>query len=450
MALIRSLFLALFLLLAGCADMATKAPPPPNYAAATVQAQAFAAGHAALSGQARRDNTDAIERLLAQLDNATLAHDAAKLPSGDPLYNFAGRVLLRRGLTLPRPFDRGDAHFGAATRPAADNDGYRPPLKVGVLLPLTGAQAVAAEAVRNGFLAGYYAETRRRPTLRFYDSSAGVKAAYARLVADGNDFAVGPLGREETDALFGNDTLDVPLLALNRGNRTPALGSAAFSLSPEDEGISLAQALIERGSKRVLLIAGNEDAQRRTAQAAKAQLERRGLQVLDGLGYSSQMTEALAQLAQTNAPDTVLLILKGPQARTVVPQLALANLAGLPRYSSSMITSGIGKPLEDMALDGTIFPTEPWLIKPIAGLPTQSAAAARTDTARGPAARLFAFGLDAWLLTGHLEQLALSPNTRISGSTGLLSLDGFGNILRRPAWSRFVAGVPQPLGDGAR
>lgn len=429
--------------------MATKTPPPPSYAAATVQAQALAAGHAALSGQARRDNTDAIERLLAQLDDTSLSRDAAHLPAGDPLYSFAGRVLLRRGLPLPHPFDRGDTSFGATTRPAADSDGYRPPLSVGVLLPLAGSQAAAAQAVRDGYLAGYYNEARKRPTLRFYDTSAGVKTAYMRLVADGNDLAVGPLGREESDALFNSDTLDVPVLALNRGNLSPALGSAAFSLSPEDEGISLAQALIERGSKHVLLIAGSEDAQRRTAQTAKAQLERRGVQVFDGLGYSSQMTEALVQRTQTNAPDTVLLVLKGPQARTLIPQLALANLSQLPRYASSLITSGTGKPSEDMALDGTIFPTEPWLVQRVAGLPTQANAAAHIDTARGPAARLFAFGLDAWLLTGRLEQLALSPNARVNGATGQLSLDGFGNVLRRPAWSRFVAGMPQPLGDGA-
>lgn len=450
MALIRTVCLLVLLALAGCGEIATKAPPAPALSAATVEAQALAAQHAALTGQARRANTDAIERLLGQLDNAALARDAAQLPAGDPLYNFAGRVLLRRGLPLPHPFDRSDASFGAANRPAADSDGYRPPLKVGILLPLTGAQAAAAEAVRDGYLAGYYGENRRRPQLQFYDTGRGIKAAYARLVADGNDFAIGPLGRDEADVLFSGDALSVPLLALNRGGRSPALGSAAFSLSPEDEGISLAQFLIERGSKRVLLISGSEDAQRRTADTARAQLERRGVSIAAVMPYADAMTSALAQHAQTGSIDAVLLVLKGPQARMLIPQLALANLAQVPRIASSQILSGTGKPSEDMALDGTLFPTEPWLLQRLPGLPTQASAAARTDSAKGPAARLFAFGLDAWLLTGHLEQLALSPNARVNGATGQLSLDGFGNILRRPAWSRFVAGVPQPIRDDAR
>ena len=442
----RLLLIVLLLALAGCANVAPKAPPPPPYAAATLEAQALAASHAALTGEARRANADAIDRLLSSLDDATLARDAARLPAGDPLYNFAGRTLLRRGLPPPRGFDRGDASFGAATRPPAATDGYRPPLRVGVLLPLSGSQAAAAAAVRDGYLAGYYGETRRRPLLRFYDTAGGAKAALARAAAEGNDFVVGPLGR---DAVFAGEP-PVPLLALNRGDRAPVPGSAAFSLSPEDEGISLAQHLIEeRGSKRVLLIAGSDDTQRRTAEAARKQLESRGVRVVARLGVSEQMDGALRQLAQAEAPDAVLLVLKGPQARIVAPQLALAGMAGLPRVASSQIVSGTGKAAEDAALDGIVFPTEPWLVQRVAGLPSQASAADRVNTAKGPAARLFAFGLDAWRLTGYLEHLALT-NSGIVGATGRLRLDGFGNVLRRPGWTRFVGGQPVPLADGAR
>ena len=59
-----------------------------------------------------------------------------------------------------------------------------------------------------------------------------MKTALARAAADGNDAAVGPLGRDEVDAVFADEP-PLPLLALNRGARAPAAGSAAFSLSPE-------------------------------------------------------------------------------------------------------------------------------------------------------------------------------------------------------------------------
>ncbi len=447
----RSLPLILALALAGCAGVSnvSRTPVAHAYSGAFSEARGLAANHAGLSGQARRDNGAAIDRLLAQLDDTSLARDAARLTAGDPLYNFAGRALLRRGLPLPHAFDRGDASFGDAGRPPAAGDGYRPPLRVGLLLPLSGSQAVVAASVRDGYLTGYYGESRRHPTLRFYDTSAGFAAAYARAAADGNDLLVGPLTRENVDAAFADDTPDVPLLALNRGSKSPSPGSAAFSLSPEDEGVSLAQALIDRGSHAVLIIAGSEDVQRRTAESAKAALERRGVRIIGDLGYSAQMSDALKAPAGAS-PDAILLILKGPQARTLAPQLATAGLSGLPRLASSQILVGTGKASDDAALDGIIFPTETWLVQRVPGLPSQSSAAAQARTAKGPAARLFAFGYDAWLLTGHLEQLALDPNARVAGATGRLSLDGFGNILRRPSWSQFTGGVPVSLGDGAR
>jgi len=425
--------------LAGCASVDVQQPAATTsaYSAAFMEAQALAQGHAALSGPARTANASRIESLLAGLDDAALARDAARLPAGDPLYSFAGRALLNRGLPLPRPFDRGDVSFGAADRPAADRDGYRPPLKVGVLLPLSGGQSAAAASVRDGFLAGYYGERRRRPDVRFYDTAAGASAAYARAAAEGNDFVVGPLGRDEVDAVFADDTPAVPLLALNRGSRTPPAGSAAFSLSPEDEGISLAQYLIQRGAKRVLIQTGGEDAQRRTASTAKAHLQRRGLQVTEDLAAAQEV-------------DALLLAVKGTQARALMPQLALAGITPGMRVATSQIISGTGKPAEDAALDGIVYPTEAWAVRNVDGLPSQASAAARVDTAKGPAARLFAFGYDAWLLTGYLERLALSSNGDVAGATGRLSLDGFGNVLRVPGWSRFAGGVPVPLADGAR
>ena len=450
---VRFAIACLLVALSGCASVEVQQAPTRTTVAANAQftqARALAASHAALAGQARRDNAARIEALLAQLDDATLARETARLAEGDPLYNFAGRVLMSRGLPLPRAFDRAAASFGAADRPAADRDGYRPPLKVGLLLPLSGTQAAAAGALRDGYLAGYYGENRRRPELRFYDSTAGARAAYNRAVADGSDLVVGPLGRDEVDALFAVDALEVPVLALNRGSRAVPDGHAGFSLSPEDEGISLAQYLIQRGASNVLIVAGSDDSQRRTAGAARTQLERRGAKVAASLDYRDDLIEALRQAAATGGVDAVLLSLKGSQARTLMPQLAAAGVTAATRVAGSQVTSGTGKASEDTALDGIVYPTETWLVRGVDGLPSQASAASQVATARGPAARLFAFGYDAWLLTAHLEHLATSANADVAGATGRLSLDGFGNVLRQPSWSRFSGGVPVPLADGAR
>ncbi len=450
--LASALLLAAMTAISGCASVDVQHPAPAavhenNIKPVFAQARALASQHASLPASARAANATRIESLLAQLDDASLVRNASDLPTGDPLYNFAGRALLNRGLPLPRAFDRGDWRFDAAARPPADRDGYRPPVKVALLLPLSGSLARTAEPVRDGFLTGYYGERRRRPDVRFYDTTAGASAAYARAVAEGNDFVVGPLSREGVDAVFANDIPPVPLLALNRGSLMPPAGSASFSLSPEDEGITAAEYLLDSGARRVLIISGNDDAQRRASGALAEHLLQRGGEVAGRIDYRAG--EALVLPAGAGI-DAVFLALKGSQARELSPRLDAAGLAGKPRVATSQIVSGTGRVGEDALLDGIVYPTETWGVRNVPGLPTQSSAAARIDSAKGPGARLFAFGYDAWLLTAYLERLALSPNSEVSGATGRLSLDGFGNILRRPSWSRFIGGVAVPMGDGAR
>ena len=446
---LKHLAIALLLAaMAGCASVDVQPPAPATVLPSVFsEARTLASQHAGLPAQARAANAARIEALLAQLDDASLSRNAGNLPVGDPLYNFAGRALLNRGLPLPRAFERGEWRFDTAGRPPADRDGYRPPMKVALLLPLSGSLARAAEPVRDGFLTGYYGERRRRPTVRFYDTTAGASAAYARAAAEGNDFVVGPLSREEVDAVFADNAPPVPLLALNRGSRMPPAGSASFSLSPEDEGITAAEYMLDSGARRVLIITGNDDALRRSSAALAEHLLKRGGQVAARIDY--RPGEALV-LPVDGSIDAVFLALKGSQARELAPRLNAAGLAGKPRVATSQLVSGTGKTSEDVLLDGIVYPTETWGLRNVPGLPTQSSAAARIDSARGPGARLFAFGYDAWLLTAYLERLALSPNSDVAGATGRLSLDGFGNILRRPSWSRFIGGVAVPITEGAR
>ena len=444
-----------FVLLASCATVqvdrpqAQAGPSDPNFA----QARELARNDATLAGQARSDNARAIDRLLAGLDDATLAREAAALSAGDPLYNFAGRALQRRGLPLPRAFDRGAWKFDAGNRPPAERDGYRPPVKLAVLLPLSGNLAAAAAPVRDGLLTGYYGETRRRPEIAFYDTAAGAEAAYAKAVAEGNDFVLGPLGREEVGALFRSGNLVVPVLALNRGSVAPTAGSASFSLSPEDEGLAAAGYLLDRGARHVLVLAGSDEGLRRAVAAFRDRFGEQGatVQSIDVGGAAVDLLPRLQSATQQQGGvDAVFLAVKGSEARTIAPQLAAAGLGGKPRVATSQLLSGTGKPAEDSALDGIAYPTETWSARGIAALPSAASVGARLKTAKGPAARLFAFGYDAWLVTAYLEKLALDANAEVHGATGTLRIDGFGNVLRAPAWSTFSGGTPVPLADGAR
>ena len=444
--------LMLAALFAGCATSNVSGPARSSQAAGALkEAAALARNDATLTGQAKIDNAREIERLLSAIDNATLARDAAALPIGDPLYAFAGRALLNRGLPLPRPFDRGAQwRFDLNNRPAAERDGYRPPVKLAVLLPLSGQLATVAAPVRDGLLAGYYGESRRRPEINFYDTAGtpvGAVDAYGKAAAAGADFVIGPLGRDEVSAVFRQSDLSVPVLALNRGAAAPPPGNAGFSLAPEDDGIIAAEYLLGRERRTALVIGGNDDNGKRAASAFRERFTARGGTVAETISVADAPGNISANLgtAAQRGVDAVFLALKGGTARAIAPQLALAGLGGKSRVATSQLVSGTGKPEQDSALDGIVYPTEVWTARGIGGLPAASVAGASLPTARGPAARLFAFGYDAWMLTAYLEKLATGNNVQLKGATGELSLDGFGNVIRTPAWSTFNGGRAVPV-----
>lgn len=347
--------------------------------------------------------------------------------------------------------------FDAGNRPPADRDGYRPPVKLAVLLPLSGSLASAAAPVRDGLLTAYYGESRRRPEIAFYDTAGtagGALAAYAEAAAAGNDFVLGPLGRDEVSAVFRQATLPVPMLALNRGNVAAPAGNASFSLSPEDEGISAAEYMRARNARRALVISSSDDGMRRAVAAFRQRQVEAGGAVVESIEVGEPVGEQTARLQgaaqKDGGVDAVFLAVKGSQARALAPQLAAAGLGGKLRVATSQLASGTGKSDEDAVLDGIAFPTETWSARGIPALPSAASVGARVKTARGPAARLFAFGYDAWLLVAYMERLALEADGEIPGATGGLRIDGDGNVQRNPTWSTFSGGNPMPLADGAR
>lgn len=451
----RTLLLMAALLLAGCASVtfAPTAPPPvptdPNLVAANELAQRYPT----LRGPERAQAAQAIEQLLSTVPDQALTDFAAGLPEGDPMYAHAGRVLQARGLPLPRPYDLAALWaVHAGNRPPADHDGYRPPMQLGVLLPLSGNLATAAAPVRDGLLAGYYGERRNRPELVFYDTAGGAGAAYERAVAEGADYVLGPLGQDEVAALLARpDRLQVPVLALNRAGEGAPAGSFSFALAPEDDGTAAADYLLARNVRQVLVLNGGDDTARRSVDAFRKRLEAGGGAVSDMLVVTGEtpadMTEAMRNaMLRENGAQAVFLALRVAQARAIAPQLVAAGFATRPRIGTSQLYSS-GRAEQDSVLDGIVFPTERWAAAGVAGLPMASTVASSLPTARGPAARLFAFGYDAWLLTAFMERLVTGDEAELRGATGLLRIDGEGNIVRAPSWATFTGGHVVPVAD---
>lgn len=358
-------------------------------------------------------------------------------------------------LPEPAPVTDRAAHwrFDAGNRPPAESDGYRPPNQLAVLLPLSGTLATAAAPVRDGLLAGYYGEVRRRPELRFYDTTGtttGAVSAYERAVADGADQVLGPLGKDQVDAVFRLSRTSVPVLALNRPDVMPPVNNASYALAPEDDGIGAADYLQARNTLRVLVLSAGDDNARRSVAAFEKRLQKHGGSVVQTLAVVGETPADITDLLRAAAlreggVDAVFLAMRGPAARAIGPQLSAAGLAGKPRVATSQLTAGTGKADQDRLLDGIAFPTDAWSVSGVSGLPSALSTGNRLPTARGPAARLFAFGYDAWLLTAYLERLALSEDGSVRGASGTLRIDADGNVMLSPAWSTFSGGNIVPL-----
>lgn len=198
------------------------------------------------------------------------------------------------------------------------------------------------------------------------------------------------------------------------------------------------------------MIVGNDDNGKRAMDAFRTRLGERGGEVAAVVAVGEVPGDVSAQLVQaaTAGVDSVFLAVRGPQARALAPQLALAGLATRPRVATSQLTTGTGKAEEDMALDGIVFPGEAWAARGVAGLPPYSQVSQMLPTAHGGGARLFAFGHDAWLITAFLERMVQRSDGELHGATGNLRLDGFGNVIRQPQWSTFSGGVVKPLVGG--
>ena len=215
------------------------------------------------------------------------------------------------------------------------------PRQIALLLPLSGQNAAAGQAVQNGFLGAYFSaaagldavdvkpaaaadtadpgaggtpdesgpetgpidarvfdpartDADIQPRIRVYDVDAGgAPEAYARAVSDGAEFVVGPLLRSDVSALAEEPTLPVPVLTLNYlpDDVIPPPGLYQFALAPEDEAVSAAAKAAADGYSRAVALVPNNDWGRRVLSSFATEFESSGGLLLDYRSYQPSMQD---------------------------------------------------------------------------------------------------------------------------------------------------------------
>lgn len=397
--------------------------------------------------------------LLVKLGVGPLKQRASAMQPGDRMLPWVNEALSRLGVTVAQAQPDLQQPVGTLLPGANANvrEGYKSPTQVALLLPSDGNFAAASAPIRQGFFAAYFDAGRNhapRPIVRVYDSkgtAAGAIAAYQQAVSDGARLVVGPLTRGEVAAVFGQQHLPVPVLALNHpdDHQLPAADTSEFGLLPETEGAQAADHMVERGVRQAYVIISGDDFAQRAANAFKAEMIARGGEVLvsgtlpTGVTSYADLIASMHMPVSNGAPnpaptaaapaasgstgaiasttavpsDTpvtdgsgIFISMRPTQARLLLPQLRIARI-NLPVFATSHVYEGSDDASSNRDLDGVEFCDAPWLFDAQPGLPKRDDIAALLPAARGSAARLFAFGMDAWNLVPYLDWLRAHPGS---------------------------------------
>ncbi len=360
---------------------------------------------------------------------------------------------------------------------------FQPPNHIAIMLPSSGPYAVAAKALRYGFLAAYYKEpSEQRPTLKFYDSSnsADTWPLFQEAVAAGAEMIIGPLSKSSVSQLARAGELDIPVLALNQvpPEVTPPGNLFQFGLAPEDEAAQVAERAWLDGHENAVVLTPKGQWGNRIHTAFVQRWEQLGgtlvehqlydpkqhdfgtpIQALLNINESKQRKRSLQRLfgksikfepRRRQDAHFIFLAAKTKKARQIRPQLQFHHAAGIPIYGTSHLYSGRSQPKKDVDLEGIKFPDIPWILTSGSGPLSLAAVSKSLGSSQLRYPRLYAMGIDSFELLPHLARLQNSPRESFDGQTGTLYLDGIQQIHRQLVWAEITAGSPKVLGYSPR
>lgn len=359
---------------------------------------------------------------------------------------------------------------------------HQAPQHIALLLPLTGANAESAEAIKNGFFTAYYYDKQHQsnpPSISVVDTSKGdIDSIYRQAVNDGADFVVGPLTKNHLATLIQSQHMSVPTLALNTLSNTHATNNLyQFGLSPYDETSQLVKQAIKTDHHRALIIAPNTSWGQDIASRLNNEWQQQGGTTIATMNYTTrnQLSTDIKRLLNIQASynrgyairnilndkdiriisrrrqdfDSIFLVAQPDFARQIKPLLSFYFAGDIPVYATSQLYSGQANTSSDRDLNNIIFCDMPWVLSPdtmhpsfLKQLQQQSKSIWPSSYQKNP--KLYALGIDAYNLTHHINTMKLLPDLGTPAATGTLFIDN-NHIYRKLKWAQFSQGKPTLL-----
>ena len=318
--------------------------------------------------------------------------------------------------------------------------------------------------------------------LKIYDTSAQpLDQVLAQVQQDGASIVVGPLLKNNVEALMkSNTTLNV--LALNQPEQVQNRANICyFALSPEDEARDAARHIHEQGKQAPLLLIPRSTLGDRVANAfaqewqtlgggvvlqqkfgsaselragvnggagialngspVSASLPQQQSVTIGGLTIPAPPTDA--QISGGGKVDSAYIVATPEEIAFIKPMIAMRNgsQSGATLYASSRSAQGTAGPDFRLEMEGLQYSEIPMLAGSNPQLMQQALGAVRNDYSL---ARLYAMGVDAWALANHFTQMRQVPGFELNGNTGDLTANQDCVINRKLSWLKYQQGQIVP------
>lgn len=416
-----------------------------------------------LSGQQLVDNQNDIWRLAMSipLDVLNTAADSGETGGWINLAKAvkSGSTLKDRQENINKWLSQNPTHPAAINPPqelitikGLTSDSYT---KIAILLP---QKEKYGQAIYNGLMAAYYqTKNNDKITIKSYESTdfKSMENFYQQAQKDGIQLVIGPLDKKLVNELAQKTSLPIITLALNYadGNSHPSQ-LFQFGLLPEDEAKESAIRAFSDGKRHAVAIVPQGEWGRKVLTAFRTQWEQLG-GVLEGIQYidrpidlDNQLASLTAKLPINNENDSatdnnMLFLVADPLiARQIRSLLIYHDQDKLSVYATSHIYSGTTESTQNNDLNGVLFTETPWLL--FNDNPIQQQIINQWPQAQGSFARLYALGVDAWLIYPRLDELKSLPNSRVEGLSGEITIDANQKVIRKLPWATFEKGLIKP------
>ncbi|MBO1256361.1 penicillin-binding protein activator [Alteromonas sp. 5E99-2] len=344
-----------------------------------------------------------------------------------------------------------------------------------ILLPLSGRFESTGSAIKQGILAAYYDENSDlSPELNFIDTASSSKEEILEHVNKATA-VLGPLLKENVDALLPFFPPNTSHLALNRSNQLeyqkaaaqlPTKQTSFFGLAPEDEAIQLAHHVHQSGYKHPIVVASSAGTTKRMLDAFNAswQQTQQGREEktpvdvvsfddIDSLDASLSSALGVAQ-SEANAKQIdrmtnrilydqtrsrqdidAIVVFASPEEMALINPMVEASISPfrqqvVPVYAASRsIGLNQGKNTR-RDLENVRFVDAPLLIEKDKWVTTNNTLKQLWPDQTASFNRLFAFGFDAYSLLPKLPILMKLPAYQYSGMSGSLQMSDNNELIR--------------------